>query len=183
MLEARAGMIGDMRIPRLLLVALLLLLGGCAKDNTSTSASKTPASTTTTTDPVDRAGVDALIDQIAPAFKSVLKAESGEVPAAELKASAQQMAAIADGLKDPAKRPRGVPAKPLDDIAAALAQTSAAADEIAPNAQGCAGASNPRCADLYLKLNQGQTALINTLQALAPFGTRTPDQVQSLLYT
>ena len=85
--------------------------------------------------------------------------------------------------KDPAKRPRGVPPKVLDDLGAALAQTSAAAADIAPTAQGCAGASNPRCADLYLKLNQGQTALINAYQALAQYGTRTPDAVQNLLYT
>ena len=172
-----------MRTPRLVVVALLVLLGGCSKSGTSTSTSKAPAATTTTTDPVDRVAVDALIDQIAPAFKPVLKAESGEVPARELTASAQQMAAIADGLKDPAKRPRGVPPKVLDDLGAALAQTSAAAADIAPTAQGCAGASNPRCADLYLKLNQGQTALINAYQALAQFGTRSPDAVQSLLYT
>jgi uncharacterized protein YukE len=171
-----------MRTPRVVLVALLLLLGGCAK-STSTSSTKAAPTTTTTTDPVDRVAVDVLIDQVAPAFKPVLKAESGEVPARELTASAQQMAAIADGLKDPAKRPRGVPPKVLDDLGTALAQTSAAAAEIAPTAQGCAGASNPRCADLYLKLNQGQTALINAYQALAQFGTRTPDAVQSLLYT
>jgi hypothetical protein len=171
-----------MRTPRLVLVALVLLLGGCSK-STSTSSPKAAPSTTTTTDPVDRVAVDALIDQIAPAFKPVLKAESGEVPARELTASAQQMAAIADGLKDPAKRPRGVPPKVLDDLAAALTQTSAAAGDIAPSAQACAGASNPRCADLYLKLNQGQTALINAFQVLAQSGTRPPDAVQNLLYT
>ena len=172
-----------MRTPRVVLFALLLLLGGCAKSGTSTSTSKAPGTTTTTADPVDRAAVDALIDQIAPAFKPVLKAESGEVPARDLTASSQQMAAIADGLKDPAKRPRGVPPKVLDDVGAALAQTSAAAAAIAPTAQACAGASNPQCANLYLKLNQGQTALINAYQALAQYGTRTPDAVQSLLYT
>ena len=111
-----------MRTPRLVVVALLVLLGGCSKSGTSTGTSKAPAATTTTTDPVDRVAVDALIDQVAPAFKPVLKAESGDVPARELTASAQQMAAIADGLKDPAKRPRGVPPKVLDDLGAALAQ-------------------------------------------------------------
>jgi hypothetical protein len=172
-----------MRTSRLVLVALVLLLGACAKNDSSTGTPKAVSTTTTTSDPVDRAAVDGLIDQIAPAFKPVLKAESGDVPARDLTASSQQMAAIADGLKDPAKRPRGVPPKVLDDLGAALAQTSGAAANIAPSAQGCAGASNPRCADLYLALNQGQTALINAIQALAPFGTRPPDAVQSLLYT
>jgi hypothetical protein len=175
-------MMTGMRFLRLVLAALMVMLVGCAK-NATTTTPKVPASTTTTADPVDRPAVDMLIDQIAPNFKAVLRGESGDVAAKQLSDAAAQLTAIADGLKDPAKRPRGVPPKILDDLGGALAIAGPAAADLARSLSACpAGISTPRCTDLYQKVNQGQTALINAIQGLAPWGTRPADAVQGLLY-
>jgi hypothetical protein len=175
-------MMRGMRLLRLGLAALLMLLVACKSDSPTTTTPKAPAGTTTTSDPVDRAAVDALIDQIAAPTKLVLKAESGEVAGRQLSDAAAQLTAISEGLKDPAKRPAGVAPKVLDDLGAALASTGAAAADLA-RAACPAGISTPRCTDVYLKLNQGQTALVSTLDALAPSGTRSREAVQSLLYS
>jgi hypothetical protein len=172
-----------MRTPRLLVAAVLVLLAGVACSNSSKTAT-TPSATTTTTDPVDRAAVDALIDQIAPAFKPLLNEESGDVAAKDISANAATLGGIADGLKDPTKRPRGVPDKVLDDLGTALGNMSTAAASFAKGLPSCPpGISTPRCTDLYLGVNQGQTALNASLQALQPYGTRSQEQVQALLYS
>lgn len=175
-----------MRARAILAVCALVVAGACTAKTTDPPAGTPTArtTTTTTTDPVDRAAVDRLIDRIAPAFKPVLKAESGEVGPKDLNQSATDLASLADELKDPTKRPAAVPGNTVDDLVAALATTGTATTQLARNLGSCpAGISTPRCTELYQALNQGQTALSTALLGFAGFGTRPPDAVQNLLYT
>ena len=56
--------------------------------------------------------------------------------------------------------------------------------DLARNLGSCpAGISQPRCSDLYLKVNNGQTSLNTALLAFSQYGTRKPDAVQALLYS
>jgi hypothetical protein len=173
-----------MRARKLLVLCALVAVAAaaCGSDDNNDASSPEVRSTTTTTNPLDRAAVDALVDRIAGPYKPVLHAESGDVPGRQLAQSAKDLEAIAIELKDPAKRPRGVPPAVIDNLVGALGGIVGPTTEMSRSVSSCTGASNPRCADLYLRANQAQTTLNNAILALADLGTRPRDVVQNLLF-